>query len=379
MSTKKDSTHSPKTFNWVEGVIGGWKGHKTAPADGLHVSSWRSGKSKNEHSKGPQKGAVCIECNSKPHCHQDGKFCNCQTCGLSCSRKRQSKNPHSRSRTAAMLCVVCTARPVYKNFITCGLTCHERLCKEGGNPMVCDYCHRRPRIKGSSTCGDACRELARVACLVCKCRPENPQKSDFCSETCRRLAEGSFRILQVPRGHRTYEMVTGLFRDTWRANNAAPPTPARMWLCVGKSESMIRYKKYRNDVGNEGLLWHGTKRECGIGVITSKRCQSRSCPACNIVRSSFKVSEAKDTGAFGKGIYTSSASNKAYRTYCGADGALFLTRVARGKVRYVEDFEEVKELPADYDSVVFNRLAGKLNETVVYHDDAIRPFIFMVF
>jgi hypothetical protein len=60
MSTKKDSKHSPKTFNWVEGIIGRWKGHKTAPADGLHVSSRRSGKGKNEHSKGPQKGAVCV-------------------------------------------------------------------------------------------------------------------------------------------------------------------------------------------------------------------------------------------------------------------------------------------------------------------------------
>jgi hypothetical protein len=76
---------------------------------------------------------------------------------------------------------------------------------------------------------------------------------------------------------------------------------------------------------------------------------------------------------------------------------MFLTKVTLGKVRYVNRFAEVKQCPSGFDSasllhhlqdrfeliahlqVVFDRMSGRLNETVVYSDDAIRPLFLIVF
>jgi len=91
------------------------------------------------------------------------------------------------------------------------------------------------------------------------------------------------------------------------------------------------------------------------------------------------VSLANPGGAFGQGIYTSSASNKAGSPNYAPDGVLFLAKVTLGKVRYVSRFAEVKSLPPGYNSVVFDRMNGKLNESVVYEDAAIRPVFMIIF
>lgn len=182
---------------------------------------------------------------------------------------------------------VCTARPVYENFITCGLTCHERLCKEGGNPTMCDVsavllsasivCEHSSFptcVNESTVIGD--QEL-RAEVLVampagnlrgwhvwCVSVALKTQRSRIFAArrvgVLRKVHSASFKYQEaiapmrwvgaigphvIPLPVSDHHLVTGLFRDTWRANNAAPPTPARMWLCVGKSESTIRYKEYR--------------------------------------------------------------------------------------------------------------------------------------
>ena len=147
------------------------------------------------------------------------------------------------------------------------------------------------------------------------------------------------------------------------------------------------YTDRRTAVGNERFCYHGTKIKCGLGKTTAQPCKSTTtCSACSILKSSFKVSEAKGTGAyvslprnsqgcakadlalnrhrFGKGIYTSSSSNKAYRQYCGISGALFVCKVALGKVKTVNRFKEVTGCPPGYNSVSTLRLQG--NETRTY-------------
>jgi hypothetical protein len=78
---------------------------------------------------------------------------------------------------------------------------------------------------------------------------------------------------------------------------------------------------------------------------------------------------------------------------------MFITKVVLGKVRYVTQFNEVMACPPGYDSVrfrvtyrvgytnsitsvvqvVFHRYNGKLNETVVYKDQAIKPVFLVCF
>jgi len=58
---------------------------------------------------------------------------------------------------------------------------------------------------------------------------------------------------------------------------------------------------------------------------------------------------------------------------------MFLAKVVLGNVRNVTEFEEVKSCPRGYQSVVFDRMYGRLNETVVYTNEAIRPVFLMIF
>jgi len=69
-------------------------------------------------------------------------------------------------------------------------------------------------------------------------------------------------------------------------------------------------------------------------------------------------------------------SRSASYTNCGL---MFLTKVILGKVHNVSAFAEVKSLPSGSQSVVFDRMNGQLNETVVYTNEAIRPVFLIIF
>ena len=76
---------------------------------------------------------------------------------------------------------------------------------------------------------------------------------------------------------------------------------------------------------------------------------------------------------------------------------MFLAKVVMGRQYFVSDFAEVKSLPSGYNSVspaflslspssnstvnqvVFDRLNGRLNESVIYEDAAIRPVFLIIF
>jgi len=95
-------------------------------------------------------------------------------------------------------------------------------------------------------------------------------------------------------------------------------------------------------------------------------------------------------------------SCRAYSYTSEGSGALLLTKVVLGNVRYVSGWMEVMSCPPGYNSVgflllsglqvkltfslrflyskvVYDRQGGCLNETIIYSDDAIRPVFLIIF
>ncbi|KAF6750873.1 hypothetical protein DFP72DRAFT_909507 [Ephemerocybe angulata] len=303
---------------------------------------------------------------------------------MTLTRKPQSGASHlSRGQptgsSRGLQCVVCKIRPKFGEYQTCSTHCIKKVLKNGGDPDMCDYCHEKPRTPGKRQCGMDCIRKATVACLVCKCRPKN-RRYQFCGRTCKRIAmEYTPFILSIPKQHVTYQMVAKKFIDSWKSTTLQIPAIREIYKINHDDASLQRYNEYKETVGNEQFLYHGTARLCQLGVATTELCASLTC-VCNIVRTSFQMAKAKPTGlAFGKGIYTSSASNKAYRQYSGVHGAVVVSKVVLGKIKHVSRFNEVLSCPVGFNSVVYDRMDGKLNESVVYRDDAIRPVFLILF
>ncbi|EAU87623.2 hypothetical protein CC1G_09720 [Coprinopsis cinerea okayama7 len=279
--------------------------------------------------------------------------------------------------TSPNICIICKERPSYRGAVTCGLTCLEKLATGGGDPAMCN-----PRLRPLHLqCGSRCIANAKKACLYCRARARNGRFWHFCGMACKKLAmRRAPLVMKVPKGHETYEMVERNFVDSWKEGSSTPPTVTGVYKVVMNAGLQQPYDDYKNRVGNERFLYHGTTRTCKLGKAGSNQtqlCNNGTCGMCNVVKTSFKVSLAKRSGAFGAGIYTSSASNKAYSHPSPGGGVVFVTKVVVGKARAVTAFQEVKSCPRGYDSVVFDRHNGARNETVVYRDDAIRP-VFMI-
>jgi len=314
---------------------------------------------------------LCIVCHIKPPYSKGGN--RYPTCGLQCAAQLELRQI-LQSRSSQPLCIVCRNRPSYskgsKNYPTCGLKCAAELKR------LCDYCHKKPKQKNFLHCGRTCRDLARNACLLCRSRPKNGGYQ-FCGRTCRDNARTQAPlILEIPRDHTTFDMVQKKFQKSWKAGQ--PPSVEKVYKIVENSNFLVRYDKYLKKHGNECFRYHGTQRGCRLGDDGhTTLCTSSSCSACSILKTSFQVRCAKSSGAFGAGIYTSSASNKS-ASYTSS-GIMFLNKVVLGKVHNVSQFADVKSCPRSCQSVVFDRMNGQLNETVVYTNDAIRPVFLIVF
>jgi len=200
-----------------------------------------------------------------------------------------------------------------------------------------------------------------TSCLMCRISPKNGQ-FDFCGLQCR-LNARRFAPLLLPihRGHATFTMVESKFQESWKAG-ATCPSVKSVYRVVESSASIDSYYQYRNKHGNECFRYHGTNRSCLLGDDGhTTLCTSSLCSPCSIIKTSFKVSLAKPGGAFGQGIYTSSASNKS-ANYTKS-GIMFLVKVVLGKVHNVTGFAQVTSCPTGSQSVVFDRMDGKLNDT----------------
>jgi len=186
----------------------------------------------------------------------------------------------------------------------------------------------------------------------------------------------------VRPGHVTFEMVKIKFQNAWGGSGPCPQVK-KVYKVVESKAFLQPYDVYRKKHGNEVFRYHGTTRQCSLGSNgQSKLCNSSSCAACSVLRTSFDVSLGNPAGAFGQGIYTSSASNKS-AGYSGMPNSperiIFLNKVILGKPYNVSAFGQVRSCPIGHDSVVFDRQGGTLNETIVYRNDAIRPVFLIVF
>lgn len=280
-----------------------------------------------------------------------------------------------------LLCVICLVKPCHSTeYVTCGLTCAETLCKTGSNPNNCNYCHRQPKLTGQNQCSKFCIDGAKLACLLCKSRPKFG-RYHLCGRTCKQIAiKSTPLILEIPPGHATYELVERKFKTAWQVNTTQCPPIKKIFKIIENKSFLLPYDSYKKRVGNEVFRYHGTARRCTLGNAgNTQLCTSTACPLCSILRTSFKVSLANPSGAFGPGVYTSSASNKSYSYSRDGTGAILLTKVVLGKVRSVSAWNEVMTCPPGFNSVVFDRQNGTLNETIVYSDDAIRPVFLLLF
>ncbi|KAF9526066.1 hypothetical protein CPB83DRAFT_770963 [Crepidotus variabilis] len=269
---------------------------------------------------------------------------------------------------------VCKKRNCYDRYPTCGLRCAEKLAKGGADPTLCD----RPKLAGHNQCGNQCKDAAKLACLLCKSRPKF-KRYHLCGKTCKQLsAKQTPLILEAPEGHATWEMVQKKFDSAWKYGTK--PQIKKIYKIIESRNFLMPYDKYKYKVGNEVFRYHGTSRKCTLGSNgNTMLCNDSTCALCCILKTSFKTSLANPHGAFGPGIYTSSAANKAHSYSNHGNGALLLTKVVLGQVHSVTQFGEVSSCPAGKHSVVFDRNAGALNETIIYSDDAIRPVFMIIF
>ncbi|CCM05888.1 uncharacterized protein FIBRA_08126 [Fibroporia radiculosa] len=350
--------------------------------------------------------SMCPVCDVRPTYSHNGK--SYPTCGLTCATKYNTLNGArsgtsggvgATSSTISTLCTVgpliihmgyhlidglvhmkiCKKRSCFRrgsvDYLTCGMTCLKILCNGGGDNTKCNYCHRRPKFGPYNQCGLTCRDKSRIACLHCRCRPKLG-KYHFCGRTCKELAmETAPKIVEIPKGHVTWRMVETKFNMSWKQGTR--PAIKHVYKIIESTGFLQPYDAYRKRIGNETFRYHGTTRQCTLGNAgQTTLCSQTNCAVCNIMKTSFKVSLANPNGAFGAGVYSSSASNKAM-SY--SNGVMLLTKVVLGCIYSVSYFNEVTSLPAGYNSVVFDRMNGALNETIVYSDDAIRPVFLIVF
>jgi len=243
---------------------------------------------------------------------------------------------------------------------------------------MCEYCHRKPKETGYSHCGNTCRNAAKVACLLCKSRPKFKHYV-LCGKTCKKIStKQTPLILEAPADHATYDMVIKKFDAAWKYGTK--PVIKKIFKIIESKTFLLPYDKYKKKVGNEVFRYHGTSRKCTLGSGTNTMlCNDSTCALCSILKSSFKTELANPSGAFGAGVYTSSAANKAYSYSANGRGAMLLTKVILGTPYPVTAFGAVSSCPAGYHSVVFDRNNGSLNETIVYSNDAIRPVFLIMF
>ncbi|KAG8990899.1 hypothetical protein FRB94_004827 [Tulasnella sp. JGI-2019a] len=245
-------------------------------------------------------------------------------------------------------------------------------------------------------------------CILCGKYPQ-ADDSYFCGKRCARVASSSAPIiLPVDEDDPDFRDIEEQFYESWEHEDKEMPTVQQVYKIIQTDELMERYESYRARVeregrfrrkrlapGNERWQWHGTRRSCDIGddPRRTKLCGSHDCGVCGIVRRSFKLNRVgtarRPSGSechtnfsrYGSGIYTSTTSSKS-DDYSGNHErsrspykTMLLARVVIGRdYRTRQDMEHLTRPPSGYHSVA-GEVGRNLNypETVVYHEDAIRP------
>ncbi|EGO04004.1 hypothetical protein SERLA73DRAFT_175727 [Serpula lacrymans var. lacrymans S7.3] len=203
-----------------------------------------------------------------------------------------------------------------------------------------------------------------------------------------------------------YREVEERFKARWVNPEKRLPSVRAIYKVVLKSDRAQyhsqQYKRYLERLqsqrpGNklvEEKLFHGQVRACNIGDDNGRApvttpCSSPQCAVCHILQCDFADGAAKKNGFFGRGIYTTTASNKA-DYFCRNVNSnspyrfVFMSKVAVGKPSLLgSKNENLNQAPSGYDSVqALTTDAGgvvKYSERVVYQDEAMCPYVAIVY
>jgi len=193
---------------------------------------------------------------------------------------------------------------------------------------------------------------------------------------------------EVFPGDQFYQNVSNEFYRNWQHYNKRAPTIHRMFYhmrLVGNNAPWRQnqaHHVYKQRVGNETMLYHGTKRTCLLGQNSWQKtpCYNWDCSLCSILRCDFNVAKSGPNNRYGRGIYTSSVSSKADDYASSTQSNLkcvLYSNVALGRVQDIAaSWNSSITGPAyGYDSIrgLTTSQGGALNypENVVYNNDAI--------
>jgi len=311
----------------------------------------------------------CVGCNRPAFSGHN--FCG-RTCGQGkCGHSRPQTGSPSSPQTPTCICNGCN-RPPFQGFPHCGRTCatggcgHSNSTPQGGASCVCNGCSRAP-YPGYAHCGKTCASG--------KCGHGNGSSKG-----------GSAQVQNIPRSDPKFIDIEQQFSTKWTHNQQSKPQPKikQILRVVPNSSITSRFQSYQQSkkhippfrsggVGNTQRRFHGTSLTCNLGSSLTP-CTSGGCIVCRIVCEGFLLSKQGSNtgwGRFGKGLYFSSASSKAF-DYSKTNNAIFVAEVVvgRGKKLYVDD-PSLTSAPSGFDSVL-GETGQALNhdEVIVYTDDA---------
>ncbi|KAF5367731.1 hypothetical protein D9758_009882 [Tetrapyrgos nigripes] len=230
----------------------------------------------------------------------------------------------------------------------------------------------------------------------------------------------SKRLVAMDHSDKAYSEVEKLFQKGWKHPEKGKPVIRAIFTVLSPQKSLDSYAEYKyfafnlcsispinvlvrfqvqvvNQLSNyrrranEQLLFHGTSQLCPLGKNPSAPpdvCSLRSCSLCSIIKNSFEIRRCgtrHNFRRFGNGIYVTSCSSKADDYFSSPLRSnfrvLLVNRVIVGKpLKRKYNATSLNELPSGYNSVI-GVPGGDLNyeETVVYHNDAIRPAYVVVY
>ncbi|THV01267.1 ADP-ribosylation [Dendrothele bispora CBS 962.96] len=204
----------------------------------------------------------------------------------------------------------------------------------------------------------------------------------------------SKQLVCVDPSDKAYAKVEELFQKGWKHREKEKPVIHTLYEVICSQRSLDSYAEHKFQYrkrANEQLLFHGTSQACSFGMSPSNMalCHIPSCSLCSIVWNSFDVQKCGTRHhfqRFGRGIYVTSCSSKADDYFLGNPSishsrVLLVNRVIVGKAaKYRFNATTLIKPPRGYNSVI-GIPGGDLSyeETVVYHNDAIRPAYVVIY
>jgi len=203
----------------------------------------------------------------------------------------------------------------------------------------CIYCRQAEQPGANPLCQACDYTLSQYAPMLVQVPSDNKIFWDSKSRTNTNSLESiSHRLVAVsdqftvqwlhptkcPTVHAVYRIIGT--QQTWNAYNSYRYVPLPNNCCGPRngtdsgrecSNQLEYYGQFAargKHVGNESLLWHGTRRACNLGDPgNTTLCTNPGCGLCSIIYGSFDISKLMtntEWARFGAGIYTSSVSSK---------------------------------------------------------------------